>query len=165
MAQQRKRTAGDDLRDFKAGKISGNFYHNGIDRSDNYIQHTSAPRYITDENGKTQVASYNEWIQQEVFQHQHDLPNDTSSTSSNNKTATNDISVKSSNNTSSSTSSNIKSFLNGNWNKANSSAEDFRAAIKNPNKSLNDRVKGLTHMYNAAVATGDQNRRENAERI
>ena len=48
MAQQRKRTAGDDLRDFKAGKISGNFYHNGIDRSDNYIQHTSAPRYITD---------------------------------------------------------------------------------------------------------------------
>ena len=88
MAQQRKRTAGDDLRDFKAGKISGNFYHNGIDRSDNYIQHTSAPRYITDKNGKTQVASYNEWIQQEVFQHQHDLPNDTSSTSSNNKTAT-----------------------------------------------------------------------------
>lgn len=155
MAQQRKRTAGDDLRDFKAGKISGNFYHNGIDRSDNYIQHTSAPRYITDENGKTQVASYNEWIQQEVFQHQHDLPNDTSSTSSNNKTATNDISVKSSNNTSSSTSSNIKSFLNGNLNKANSSAEDFRAAIKNPNKSLNDRVKGLTYMYNAAVATGD----------
>lgn len=53
------------------------------------------------------------------------------------------------------TGSNIKSFLNGNWNKANSSAEDFRAAIKNPNKSLNDRVKGLTHMYNAAVATGD----------
>lgn len=62
---------------------------------------------------------------------------------------------KNSNNTSSSTSSNIKSFLNGNWNKANSSAEDFRAAIKNPNKSLNDRVKGLTHMYDAAVATGD----------
>ena len=155
MAQQRKRTAGDDLRDFKAGKISGNFYHNGIDRSDNYIQHTSAPRYITDENGKTQVASYNEWIQQEVFQHQHDLPNDTSSTSSNNKTATNDISVKSSNNTSSSAGSDIKSFLNGNLNKANSSAENFKEAIKNPNKSLNDRVKGLTYMYNAAVATGD----------
>lgn len=155
MAQQRKRTAGDDLRDFKAGKISGNFYHNGIDRSDNYIQHTSAPRYITDENGKTQVASYNEWIQQEVFQHQHDLPNDTSSTSSNNKTATNDISVKSSNNTSSSTGSDIKSFFSGNLNNANSSAEDLKDAIKNPNKSLNDRVKGLTHMYNAAVATGD----------
>jgi hypothetical protein len=164
MAQQRKRTAGDDLRDFKAGKISGNFYHNGIDRSDNYIQHTSAPRYITDENGKTQVASYNEWIQQEVFQHQHDLPNDTSSTSSNNKTATNDISVKSSNNTSSSTSSNIKSFLNGNWNKANSSAEDLREAIKNPNKSLNDRVKGLTHMYNAAVATGDNKTAEKMQK-
>lgn len=155
MAQQRKRTAGDDLRDFKAGKISGNFYHNGIDRSDNYIQHTSAPRYITDKNGKTQVASYNEWIQQEVFQHQHDLPNDTSSTSSNNKTATNDISVKSSNNTSSSTGSDIKSFFSGNLNNANSSAEDLKDAIKNPNKSLNDRVKGLTHMYNAAVATGD----------
>ena len=155
MAQQRKRTAGDDLRDFKAGKISGNFYHNGIDRSDNYIQHTSAPRYITDENGKTQVASYNEWIQQEVFQHQHELANGTSSASSNNKTATNDTSVKNSNNTSSSTSSDIKSFFSGNVNKANSSAEDFREAIKNPNKSLNDRVKGLTHMYNAAVATGD----------
>lgn len=155
MAQQRKRTAGDDLRDFKAGKISGNFYHNGIDRSDNYIQHTSAPRYITDENGKTQVASYNEWIQQEVFQHQHDLPNDTSSTSSNNKTATNDISVKSSNNTSSSAGSDIKSFFSGNLNNANSSAENFREAIKNPNKPLDDRVKGLTYMYNAAVATGD----------
>ena len=155
MAQQRKRTAGDDLRDFKAGKIRGNFYHNGIDRSDNYIQHTSAPRYITDENGKTQVASYDEWIQQEVFQHQHDLPNDTSSTSSNNKTATNDISVKSSNNTSSSAGSDIKSFLNENLNKTNSSAEDFREAIKNPNKPLDDRVKGLTHMYNASVATGD----------
>ena len=62
---------------------------------------------------------------------------------------------KNSNNTSSSTSSNIKSFLNGNLDKANSSAENFKEAIKNPNKSLNDRVKGLTHMYNAAVATGD----------
>lgn len=62
---------------------------------------------------------------------------------------------KNSNNTSSSTGSDIKSFFSGNVNKANSSAEDFRAAIKNPNKSLDDRVKGLTHMYNAAVATGD----------
>lgn len=62
---------------------------------------------------------------------------------------------KNSNNTSSSTGSDIKSFFSGNVNKANSSAEDFRAAIKNPNKSLNDRVKGLTYMYNAAVATGD----------
>ena len=164
MAQRRKRTAGDDLRDFKAGKISGNFYHNGIDRSDNYIQHTSAPRYITDENGKTQVASYNEWIQQEVFQHQHDLPKGTSSTSSNNKTATNDISVKSSNNTFSSTGSDIKSFFNGNLDKANSSAEDFREAIKNPNKPLVDRVKGLTHMYNAAVATGDSKTAEKMQK-
>ena len=164
MAQQRKRTAGDDLRDFKAGKISGNFYHNGIDRSDNYIQHTSAPRYITDENGKTQVASYNEWIQQEVFQHQHELPNGTSSASSNNKTATNDTSVKNSNNTSSSTGSDIKSFLSGNLNKANSSAEDFKEALKNPNKSLDDRVKGLTHMYNAAVATGDSKTAEKMQK-
>lgn len=62
---------------------------------------------------------------------------------------------KNSNNTSSSADSNIKSFFNENLDKANSSAEDFRAAIKNPNKSLNDRVKGLTYMYNAAVATGD----------
>lgn len=62
---------------------------------------------------------------------------------------------KNSNNTSSSTSSNIKSFFNENMNKANSSAENLKEAIKNPNKSLNDRVKGLTHMYNAAVATGD----------
>lgn len=62
---------------------------------------------------------------------------------------------KNSNNTSSSTGSNIKSFFSGNVNKANSSAENFRAAIKNPNKSLENRVKGLTHMYNAAVATGD----------
>lgn len=62
---------------------------------------------------------------------------------------------KNSNNTSSSTDSNIKSFFNENLNKANSSAEDFKETIKNPNKSLNDRVKGLTYMYNAAVATGD----------
>lgn len=62
---------------------------------------------------------------------------------------------KNSNNTSSSTGSDIKSFFSGNVNKANSSAEDFRAAIKNPNKPLDDRVKGLTYMYNAAVATGD----------
>lgn len=62
---------------------------------------------------------------------------------------------KNSNNTSSSTGSNIKSFFNGNLDKAKSSAENFKEAIKNPNKSLDDRVKGLTYMYNAAVATGD----------
>lgn len=62
---------------------------------------------------------------------------------------------KNSNNTSSSTGSDIKSFFNENLNKANRSAENFKEAIKNPNKSLNDRVKGLTYMYNAAVATGD----------
>ena len=62
---------------------------------------------------------------------------------------------KNSNNTSSSTGSDIKSFFSGNVNKANSSAENFREAIKNPNKPLDDRVKGLTYMYNAAVATGD----------
>ena len=59
---------------------------------------------------------------------------------------------KNSNNT---TGSDIKSFFNENLDKANSSAENLKEAIKNPNKSLNDRVKGLTHMYNAAVATGD----------
>ena len=53
------------------------------------------------------------------------------------------------------TGSDIKSFFSGNVNKANSSAENLKEAIKNPNKSLDDRVKGLTHMYNAAVATGD----------
>ncbi len=62
---------------------------------------------------------------------------------------------KNSNNTSSSTGSNIKSFFSENLNKANSDAENFKEAIKNPNKSLNDRVKGLTYMYNAAVATSD----------
>lgn len=62
---------------------------------------------------------------------------------------------KNSNNTSSSTGSDIKSFFSGNLDKANSSAENFREAIKNPNKSLENRVKGLTYMYNAAVATGD----------
>lgn len=62
---------------------------------------------------------------------------------------------KNSNNTSSSTGSNIKSFFNENLSKANSAAENLKEAIKNPNKSLDDRVKGLTHMYNAAVATGD----------
>lgn len=62
---------------------------------------------------------------------------------------------KNSNNTSSSTGSNIKSFFSENLNKANSDAENFKEAIKNPNKSLDDRVKELTHMYNAAVATGD----------
>lgn len=69
-----------------------------------------------------------------------------------------------SNNTSSSTGSNIKSFFSGNVNKANSSAEDFREAIKNPNKSLNDRVKGLTYMYNAAAATGDNKTAEKMQK-
>lgn len=71
---------------------------------------------------------------------------------------------KNSNNTSSSTGSDIKSFFSGNVNKANSSAEDFRAAIKNPNKSLDDRVKGLTYMYNAAVATGDNKTAEKMQK-
>lgn len=161
MAQQRKRTAGDDLRDFKAGKISGNFYHNGIDRSDNYIQHTSAPRYITDENGKTQVASYNEWIQQEVFQHQHDLPNDTSSTA-----------VKTGNKNSSKNSepflglpkTNIDTIKDSgikNKNGQNNSFDfqkaqsDFEATIKNPNKPLEDKVKALSDDYNTAIKNND----------
>ena len=161
MAQQRKRTAGDDLRDFKAGKISGNFYHNGIDRSDNYIQHTSAPRYITDENGKTQVASYNEWIQQEVFQHQHELPNGTSSTA-----------VKTGNKNSSKNSepflglpkTNIDTIKDSgikNKNGQNNSFDfqkaqsDFEATIKNPNKPLEDKVKALSDDYNTAIKNND----------
>lgn len=71
---------------------------------------------------------------------------------------------KSSNNTSSSTGSDIKSFFSGNLNNANSSAEDLKDAIKNPNKSLNDRVKGLTYMYNAAVATGDNKTAEKMQK-
>lgn len=62
---------------------------------------------------------------------------------------------KNSNNTSSSTGSDIKSFFSENLDKANSSAENLKEAIKNANKSLENRVKGLTYMYNAAVATGD----------
>ncbi len=71
---------------------------------------------------------------------------------------------KNSNNTSSSTGSDIKSFFSGNVNKANSSAENLKEAIKNPNKSLNDRVKGLTYMYNAAVATGDNKTAEKMQK-
>lgn len=71
---------------------------------------------------------------------------------------------KNSNNTFSSTGSDIKSFFSGNLNNANSSAEDLKDAIKNPNKSLNDRVKGLTYMYNAAVATGDNKTAEKMQK-
>ena len=68
---------------------------------------------------------------------------------------------KNSNNT---TGSDIKSFFSENLDKANSSAENFKEAIKNPNKSLNDRVKGLTYMYNAAVATGDNQTAEKMQK-
>ena len=139
---QRKRTAGDELRDFKSGKISGNQYHNGIDRSDNYIQ-TSKPYTLINDKGKSEVVSYNDWLEHQAEIQEKSIDN--------NKQSTTDTAVKNSNNTSSSTGSNF----NENLNKANSSAEDFKEAIKNPNKSLDDRVKGLTHMYNAAVATGD----------
>ena len=71
---------------------------------------------------------------------------------------------KNSNNTFSSTGSDIKSFFSGNLNNENSSAEDLKDAIKNPNKSLNDRVKGLTYMYNAAVATGDNKTAEKMQK-
>lgn len=161
MAQQRKRTAGDDLRDFKAGKISGNFYHNGIDRSDNYIQHTSAPYRMTNDKGKVQIASYNEWIQQEVFQHQHELPNGTSSTA-----------VKTGNKNSSKNSepflglpkTNIDTIKDSgikNKNGQNNSFDflkaqsDFEATIKNPNKPLEDKVKALSDDYNTAIKNND----------
>lgn len=161
MAQQRKRTAGDDLRDFKAGKISGNFYHNGIDRSDNYIQHTSAPYRMINDKGKVQIASYNEWIQQEVFQHQHELPNGTSSTA-----------VKTGNKNSSKNSepflglpkTNIDTIKDSgikNKNGQNNSFDfqkaqsDFEATIKNPNKPLEDKVKALSEDYNTAIKNND----------
>lgn len=161
MAQQRKRTAGDDLRDFKAGKISGNFYHNGIDRSDNYIQHTSAPYRMINDKGKVQIASYNEWIQQEVFQHQHELPNGTSSTA-----------VKTGNKNSSKNSepflglpkTNIDTIKdsgiknkNGQNNSFNfqKAQSDFEATIKNPNKPLEDKVKALSDDYNTAIKNND----------
>lgn len=161
MAQQRKRTAGGDLRDFKAGKISGNFYHNGIDRSDNYIQHTSAPYRMINDKGKVQIASYNEWIQQEVFQHQHELPNGTSSTA-----------VKTGNKNSSKNSepflglpkTNIDTIKDSgikNKNGQNNSFDfqkaqsDFEATIKNPNKPLEDKVKALSDDYNTAIKNND----------
>lgn len=161
MAQQRKRTAGDDLRDFKAGKISGNFYHNGIDRSDNYIQHTSAPYRMINDKGKVQIASYNEWIQQEVFQHQHELPNGTSSTA-----------VKTGNKNSSKNSepflglpkTNIDTIKDSgikNKNGQNNffdfqkAQSDFEATIKNPNKPLEDKVKALSDDYNTAIKNND----------
>ena len=161
MAQQRKRTAGDDLRDFKAGKISGNFYHNGIDRSDNYIQHTSAPYRMINDKGKVQIASYNEWIQQEVFQHQHELPNGTSSTA-----------VKTGNKNSSKNSepflglpkTNIDTIKDSgikNKNGQNNffdfqkAQSDFEATIKNPIKPLEDKVKALSDDYNTAIKNND----------
>ena len=161
---QRKRTAGDELRDFKSGKISGNQYHNGIDRSDNYIQ-TSKPYTLINDKGKSEVVSYNDWLEHQAEIQEKSIDNNKqATTSSNNKIATNDTAVKNSNNTSSSTDSDIKSFFNGNLNKANSSAEDFKEAIKNPNKSLDDKVKGLEYLYNAAVATGDSKTAEKTQK-
>ena len=161
---QRKRTAGDELRDFKSGKISGNQYHNGIDRSDNYIQ-TSKPYTLINDKGKSEVVSYNDWLEHQAEIQEKSIDNNKqATTSSNNKIATNDTAVKNSNNTSSSTDSDIKSFFNGNLNKANSSAEDFKEAIKNSNKSLDDKVKGLEYLYNAAVATGDTKTAEKTQK-
>ena len=160
---QRKRTAGDELRDFKSGKISGNQYHNGIDRSDNYIQ-TSKPYTLINDKGKSEVVSYNDWLEHQAEIQEKSIDNNKqATTSTNNKTATTDTAVKNSNNTSS-TGSDIKSFFNGNLNKANSSAEDFKEAIKNPDKSLNDKVKGLEYLYNAAVATGDSKTAEKMQK-
>lgn len=138
MAQQKKRTAGDDLRDFKAGKISGNYYHNGIDRSDNYVQHTSAPYRMTNDKGKTQIVSYNDWLQQEVFKGKHALPNGTTNNST--------------------------SSLQNNFDRADSSAKNFKKAIEDPNKSLNDKLKAYTSLYNAAVAVGDNETAKKTEK-
>lgn len=163
---QKKRTAGDDLRDFKAGKISGNYYHNGIDRSDNYVQHTSAPYRITNDKGKVKTVSYNDWLSQEVFQHPHELPSGTSNTNSSYATAKANNKNSSNNNepflglpkTNIDTikDSGIKNKNGQNnffdYQKAHS---DFEATVKNPNKPLEDKVKALSDDYNTAIKNND----------
>lgn len=107
------------------------------------------------------IASYNEWIQQEVFQHQHELPNGTSSTA-----------VKTGNKNSSKNSepflglpkTNIDTIKDSgikNKNGQNNffdfqkAQSDFEATIKNPNKPLEDKVKALSDDYNTAIKNND----------
>lgn len=182
MAQQKKRTAGDDLRDFKAGKISGNYYHNGIDRSDNYVQHTSAPYRMTNDKGKTQIVSYNDWLQQEVFKGKHALPNGTT----NNSTSSNSSKNAATNSDTKNNTKNEKTPLQNNFDMVDSSAKDFKksiedpnksgiknkksennffdfqkaesefeATVKNPNQSLETKVKELSSDYDTAVKNND----------
>ena len=63
-----KRTLGDDLRDFKAGKINGNHYRNGFNNSENYIKTTSPSKTMVNESGKPVHVSYNQWVNQKVFE-------------------------------------------------------------------------------------------------
>lgn len=160
MAQQRKRTAGDDLRDFKAGKISGNFYHNGIDRSDNYIQHTSAPYRMIMIKVKYRLHLTTNGFSRKYF-----------SINTNYQTAqvvlllklvikfiknsepflglpkTNIDTIKDSGIKNKNGQNNFFDFQ-----KAQS---DFEATIKNPNKPLEDKVKALSDDYNTAIKNND----------
>ncbi len=59
---------------------------------------------------------------------------------------------------------NINSFVKTAFNNSKGDKQDFEDAIKNPDKSLNDKVKGLEYLYNAAVATGDNKTAEKTQK-
>lgn len=59
---------------------------------------------------------------------------------------------------------NINSFVKTAFNNSKSDKQDFEDAIKNPNKSLDDKVKGLEYLYNTAVATGDSKTAEKTQK-
>lgn len=59
---------------------------------------------------------------------------------------------------------NINSFVKTAFNNSKGDKQDFEDAIKNPNKSLDDKVKGLEYLYNTAVATGDNKTAEKTQK-
>ena len=59
---------------------------------------------------------------------------------------------------------NINSFVKTAFNNSKGDKQDFEDAIENPDKSLNDKVKGLEYLYNAAVATGDSKTAEKMQK-
>lgn len=59
---------------------------------------------------------------------------------------------------------NINSFVKTAFNNSKGDKQDFEDAIENPDKSLNDKVKGLEYLYNAAVATGDSKTAEKTQK-
>lgn len=59
---------------------------------------------------------------------------------------------------------NINSFVKTAFNNSKGDKQDFEDAIKNPDKSLDDKVKGLEYLYNAAVATGDSKTAEKTQK-